>query len=115
MRLINYVQSTLLGIALRSTQFGIKELNALATGLKSHPRGMVTIIGFTDSTGSPRGNRDLAHERAMAVANYLKAQGVSPTQIHAISAGQRHPIANNADAVGQYMNRRVDLIVSARK
>lgn len=90
------------------------ELDNLATGLKAHPRAVVTLVGFTDSTGGPGYNQKLGMKRAMNVARYLCAQGVPMSQIRVMSAGQRHPIANNADAVGQHQNRRVDVIVSAR-
>lgn len=91
-----------------------RELDNLATGLKTHPRAVATLIGFTDSTGSPGYNYRLGMQRAMAVAHYLTAEGVSMSQIRVMTAGQRHPIAGNSDAVGQHMNRRVDIIVEAK-
>lgn len=90
------------------------ELNDLAAGLKAHPSAVVTLVGFTDSTGDVKYNQRLGYKRGQAIAHYLIAQGVAPTQIRITTAGDRFPVANNVDSVGQYMNRRVDIFVSPR-
>lgn len=55
--------------------------------LVAHPRTRVIIEGHTDPRGSREYNVALAERRAVAVANILKAKGVSPSQIRVVSYG----------------------------
>ncbi|MEG0136408.1 MAG: OmpA family protein, partial [Cetobacterium sp.] len=48
-------------------------------------------------------------QRAQSVANYLSAQGVSPSRISSIGYGDRNPVASNATSEGKALNRRVEI------
>ena len=72
---------------------------------------MVQITGYTDSTGSAALNNSLSLQRANAVANYLRLQGVSADRIVTEGAGSRNPIASNATPAGREQNRRVEIVL----
>ncbi|MCP4474421.1 MAG: peptidoglycan-associated lipoprotein Pal [Gammaproteobacteria bacterium] len=85
-------------------------IQAHANYLKNHSKAQVLLEGNTDARGSRNYNLALGQRRADAVANQLKADGVSTTQIHTISYGKERPIAlgNNSSAYAK--NRRTDLV-----
>lgn len=78
----------------------------------------VDVVGNTDDI--PVGaklaehyatNWELAGARAALVVRFLQEQGVDPTKLEAISAGQYHPIASNDSVAGRAQNRRTDLLL----
>ena len=74
----------------------------------------VAIFGHTDSTGNDKINDPLSVNRANAVANYLLAMGVSPTQIKGVvGKGSKEPVADNATSAGRAENRRVEVYLYA--
>jgi len=70
-----------------------------------------TIVGHTDSTGTPEGNRKLSTDRARSVANHLMSRGVDGTRLQQFGRGQDEPVASNATDAGRAMNRRVEIFV----
>ena len=75
--------------------------------LKRYP-GRVEISGHTDSTGDGDHNLELSRQRAEAVESYLYANGIDAGRLVSIGYGPNHPIATNATADGQQMNRRTE-------
>lgn len=75
---------------------------------------LVAVEGHTDSIGSPEFNQKLSTDRAISVANYMAALG-SGYQIGYVGFGESRPIASNETSEGRAINRRVDLVVTARK
>ena len=78
----------------------------------------IDVVGNTDDV--PVGpklaeryptNWELAGARAAVVVRFLQEQGIDPTKLDAISAGQYHPIAPNDSASGRARNRRTDLLL----
>jgi outer membrane protein OmpA-like peptidoglycan-associated protein len=55
---------------------------------KEAPRARVTVIGYTDSAGSPPADVQLSRQRAQTVADTLVANGVAAARISRIGAGQ---------------------------
>jgi len=92
-----------------------RTLNAVATVLNGFPETRVMVTGHTDSTGSRAHNQRLSERRAMAVAQYLQAQGVDPARLGARGMGESAPIASNATATGRARNRRVEIRIHARR
>jgi len=45
------------------------------------------------------------------VVRHLQAQGVDPTEMRAISAGQYHPVASNDTAQGRAKNRNTEILL----
>jgi cytochrome c oxidase subunit II len=61
---------------------GDKVVAALAGFLKTNAGSSVDLSGFTDKTGNPEKNAELAKERAKAVRDALKAAGVAEDRIN---------------------------------
>lgn len=89
-------------------------LEQFAGTLNSNPGTTVTIIGHTDSTGSPAINDPLSLERAAHTRDYLTMRGVRPDRIVIEGRGERDPIASNDDPAGRARNRRVEIYVAER-
>ncbi len=73
--------------------------------------GKVSIIGHTDSQGSPESNLRLGRSRAQTIRSILLQKGVSSSQIRIESKGQSVPIATNDSEQGRHQNRRVEVIL----
>jgi outer membrane protein OmpA-like peptidoglycan-associated protein len=90
-------------------------LDRVADVLVDYPKTAVLAQGHTDSTGSESHNQELSERRARSVVNYLIGRGVDPTRLHAIGYGEAEPVADNASAEGRRRNRRVDLLLRAKR
>jgi len=76
--------------------------------------GEVRVFGFTDSTGSPAYNKQLAEQRAATVRNWLATKGgIDSNRITLHPVGEGRPVATNNTPQGREQNRRVEII--ARK
>ena len=73
----------------------------------------VVVSGYTDNTGNDNINIPLSHNRANAVAQYLKNKGVPSTRINSQGYGSNNPIAENTTPAGREQNRRVELSIYA--
>ena len=89
-------------------------LRDLATTLKNNPSTSITVIGYTDNTGSDAINQPLSRERAMSVRNYLVSQGVAADRFTVEGKGSSDPIASNLTAAGRAENRRVEIYIGER-
>ncbi len=75
-------------------------------------KGFVLFVNaYTDNTGSPMINESLSYKRANQVAQFIQTLGVDAMQIHAKGLGEAHMIATNETPEGQWMNRRVEVII----
>lgn len=90
-------------------------LAKVAYNLQQFPNTDVTVVGFTDNTGSQAVNDKLSLERAQSVENYLAAHGISVARMKAIGQGWNNPIASNSTAAGRAQNRRVEIFITADK
>lgn len=86
-----------------------KVLDSVALVLKEYDQTIIAVAGHTDSVGSASYNEKLSHQRADAVANYLKTRGIKDARIEVIGFGESMPIADNNTAAGRAQNRRVEL------
>lgn len=82
----------------------------LAT-VKSHPVPRITVIGHTDTTGSPAGNVELGLRRANVVRTLLIDTGLDGSAIDVTSHGEATLLVPTADEVFEPKNRRVDITV----
>ena len=55
------------------------------------------------------GKVDGVQQRADAVANYLKGNGVNPARITSTGFGPANPVASNDTDLGRAQNRRVEI------
>ena len=90
-------------------------LAKVAYNLRQFPNTDVTVVGFTDNTGSEAINDKLSQERADAVMDYLISAGIPSSRLKAIGRGWNDPIASNATAEGRAQNRRVEIFITADK
>jgi len=72
---------------------------------------IVTINGYTDSSGNEAKNRKLSSERAFAVRKELIKAGLKPKQVRAYGLGSINPIAPNDTAEGRSKNRRIEAVI----
>ena len=89
-------------------------VDALAQILAAYPAARVRIVGYTDARGAAPANDQLGQQRATAVMDALVAKGVARERIEAASGGEANPTSSNADAAGQFENRRTELVVLAK-
>ena len=75
---------------------------------------IVAVEGHTDSVGADELNKKLSTKRAISVADYL-ASLAGGYKIGYIGYGESKPIATNETKEGRAINRRVDLVVTAKK
>ncbi len=67
-----------------------------------------SVVGHTDSKGSQQYNQSLSVQRARAVADYLRSNGLGEIDIRVSGQGEGQPRADNATQAGRALNRRVD-------
>jgi len=92
---------------------GAREKLAKVSGIiLGHPGLKIAVEGHTDSVGGDEYNMRLSENRANSVRQYLVSQGVSPASVTAQGFGKTMPVADNGNAAGRQMNRRVELVVS---
>lgn len=91
---------------------GKQTLNDVATLLKRYGKTRLTIVGYTDNTGSATFNQSLSERRALAVASYIIGRGVSPDRITTSGMGESNPAFPNNSAENRARNRRVEILIT---
>jgi outer membrane protein OmpA-like peptidoglycan-associated protein len=93
------------------------DLDMVATATKGADGYLIEIAGYASSTGTKQLNQKLSEERAAAVASYLLQKGNIPMRriVAPAGYGSTHPAAQNTDAQGRALNRRVDVKVLVNK
>lgn len=87
-------------------------LDRLAQSLNQNPASTVSIIGYTDNTGSDAVNIPLSRDRAMSVRDYLVSRGVAANRIMAEGRGSSEPVVTNDTPANRAKNRRVEIYVA---
>lgn len=83
-------------------------LNQLASTLNQYNQTNVIVNGYASIEGNANSNQILSQNRAIAVANYLTNQGVSPSRISAYGRGATTQFGSTYEP-----NRRVELTIVA--
>jgi outer membrane protein OmpA-like peptidoglycan-associated protein len=91
---------------------GMRNVRKLADFFKQYPKRNVMIEGFTDSTGSTKGNQELSDQRVSSVRTALLDMGVGAERITSRGYGESYPVASNDNTAGRQLNRRVEIVVS---
>jgi outer membrane protein OmpA-like peptidoglycan-associated protein len=96
---------------------GKADLDTLIAATQGLTGYMIEIAGYASNTGTKEFNQKLSEERAAAVTRYLREKGNVPMRRILVPAGYgaSHPAAQNADAQGRALNRRVDVKVLVSK
>ncbi len=87
-------------------------LSKMAAILKKYPENVLTIRGYTDSTGSDAVNMPLSEKRAAEVRERIVAGGVPASTVQAVGMGPANPVADNKSATGRSQNRRVEVEIT---
>jgi outer membrane protein OmpA-like peptidoglycan-associated protein len=84
-------------------------LDSVATILNEYKSTLVTVAGYTDSSGTAEYNQKLSEKRASTVAVYLNTRGVIRERLAAVGHGENSPVAGNGTPDGRTRNRRVEI------
>ena len=93
------------------------ELQKAADVIRQKGKGLILIIGYTDSKGSDAYNQRLSLARAQAVKNWFEATGLNQNY-QVKGQGATNPVAPNThpdgsdNPEGRAKNRRVEIIVN---
>jgi OOP family OmpA-OmpF porin len=68
----------------------------------------ISVEGHTDNVGTAAYNKQLSHDRAESVVQWLIAHGVAAKRLTSTGFGLELPIAPNATDAGREKNRRVE-------
>lgn len=86
------------------------KLDIILQFLKADPSvNRIQLDGHSDNSGNRLTNRDLSRRRALAVEEYLVANGVPKEQITLRFHGERYPLVSNNTEANRARNRRVTL------
>nr|WP_254621550.1 OmpA family protein [Stutzerimonas stutzeri] len=89
---------------------GQAKLDIILQFLKADPSvNRIELDGHSDNSGNRLTNRDLSRRRALAVEEYLIANGVPKEQITVRFHGERYPLVPNTSEANRAKNRRVTL------
>ncbi|MEQ1721950.1 MAG: OmpA family protein [Pseudobdellovibrio sp.] len=87
-------------------------LTEMATIMKKYPENVLTIKGYTDSTGTAKVNEELSQKRAEAVKSQLVNNGIPVAVVSTSGMGPASPVGDNKTATGRKQNRRVEIEVT---
>jgi peptidoglycan-associated lipoprotein len=88
----------------------IPVINAHSQYLAANPNHRISLEGHCDERGSREYNIALGEQRAKSVANMMKSQGVSDSQIDIVSYGEEKPASFGSDEASWELNRRAELV-----
>ena len=89
-----------------------KNITEMADIMKKYPENILTVKGYTDSTGSLDVNNKLSEERAASVKRVLVASGLPNATVSSIGLGEANPVSDNKSNDGRKKNRRVEIEVT---
>lgn len=96
----------------------LKALRGIASILRPLPN-MIHVEGHTDNlpikTVTFPSNWELSAARAASVVHLFTRLGINPEQLAAIGYGEYKPVADNATDAGRQKNRRVSLMIMAKR
>jgi outer membrane protein OmpA-like peptidoglycan-associated protein len=88
------------------------KLDIILDFIKADPSvNRIQLDGHADNGGNRLTNRDLSRRRALAVMEYLKANGIPAEQITMRFHGERYPVAPNTSEANRAKNRRVSILL----
>ena len=91
---------------------GVQQLGPVVSAIKGCPDVQLTVIGYTDNTGTDAINIPLSQNRAKAVASYLVSQGIPAGSVTSKGEGSAQPVAGNDTEAGRAQNRRTEIKVN---
>ncbi len=92
----------------------VEELEVLADFMNKRQSMRILVEGHTDNVGSASLNKALSEKRAESVKSYLVQRGVDPRRIQTAGHGSSKPIATNSTEFGRSLNRRTEIVITAK-
>lgn len=92
----------------------VASLDTLVTFMRDNPSLNVEIYAYTDGKGDDKYNKKLSQDRAQAVLDYLRSNGIDGARMAAKPLGKLKPAAPNTTAdgkdnpEGRQLNRRTE-------
>ena len=86
-------------------------LPQILQAVKDRPFPDVAVVGHTDTTGTPAGNKELGLRRANSIRTRLVTAQVAASLIEVTSHGEADLLIKTADEVLEARNRRVEITV----
>ena len=90
------------------TSAGKDALDGYVADIKDGDK-VVTIVGYTDSTGAEDYNLNLSKRRAESAKAYFVKKGVPANRLETKGYGETNFVADNGTAAGRAQNRRIEL------
>jgi OOP family OmpA-OmpF porin len=92
------------------TDSGLQVISSVAQqAMKRKDMKQITVIGHTDTSGSPAYNQRLSLRRAEAVKNALSKNGVSANQINIMGRGESSLMVATPNNTREPANRRTEI------
>ena len=83
----------------------------ILTTVQGRPVPEVSIVGHTDTTGSPTTNVELGMRRAALIRDLLVGAGLDVRLVDVASHGEANPVVPTPDNTAEARNRRVEVTV----
>lgn len=90
------------------------ELDRLVKFLKDNPQVHIRLEGHTDAKGNHDYNVTLSENRAKVAYDYLVANRIAKERLEYKGFGPDKPVASNNTAEGRALNRRTEVIITAK-
>ena len=90
-----------------------RALDKLVQIFNEYPETNILMEGHTDDKGTNSYNLALSERRAVAVGNYLKAEGISSSRLTIKWYGEEQPKVENTTDIARAENRRVEFGITA--
>ena len=91
---------------------GLNTIEDAASDFADTGSTSVSIVGHTDTTGSPEINRELSRRRAEAVKAEMIARGVPESEIVTAWRGESELAVMTGDDVAEPQNRRAEIVLA---
>ena len=89
----------------------VAELAKMIEFLNDNPKVEIELSGHTDNVGDDNYNLNLSQNRAKAVFNYLKNNGINIDRLSYKGYGKSNPVADNKTEEGRANNRRTEFLI----
>ena len=90
-----------------------KDIADFAAKMKDLEDTDITVYGHTDNKGTAEVNQRISQQRADAVAELLKTNGIAAGRITSKGMSFDMPVADNDTEAGRQQNRRVEIYITA--
>ena len=92
---------------------GVQKVDALAATLSKYSADSVTVIVYTDNTGTDAKNLKISQHRADRIKRELVKQGISVDRVTVVGKGDVNPVAANDTDNGRSQNRRAEFDIAS--